>query len=143
MEQPRINKKAVRGYRKIMTALSFANERGRVVCMIVTPGFTAKPVGDNPGAGRAIACLMLPAGKDPFTAGKAFKAPLVRIPIHAIHLVVAGILVAPDAERVNTRNGEPATIVDPVSETLLALPFFVRPRTDGADGTMAAAACCQ
>lgn len=126
-----------------MTAFRFANERGGVVCMIVTPDFTAKPVGDNPGAPRAVACLMLPAGKNAFTAGKAFKAPFVRIPIHAIHLAVAGILVAPDAERVNSRDGEPATTVDLVSGTLPAMPFFLPPKTDGADGTMAAAACCQ
>src|ERR1700733_4262135 len=84
MEQPRVNEKPIRSYREIMAALGFTDVRGRVVGVIVTAHFAAKPVGDDSGAARAITRFMLPARKDPRVSGKPFKPPFVRIPVHTI-----------------------------------------------------------
>jgi hypothetical protein len=70
MEQPRINKKQVWGYREIVSAFGFADKRERVVGVIVTANLAAKSINDEPGARRAVASFMLLARKDPFAAGK-------------------------------------------------------------------------
>lgn len=68
VEEPRIDEKPIRGDREIMAELPFADACRGIVSVTVPTHLAAKAANDDPGASRAIAGLMLPAGKYPFIA---------------------------------------------------------------------------
>lgn len=84
MKQPRVDKKSVRRYREIMTALRFPDERGRIVGVIVAAHLPAKPLNNDPGAAGAVARFMFAARKDLLVPRDSVELPFVGVPVHAI-----------------------------------------------------------
>jgi hypothetical protein len=74
MKQPRVHKQPIRRDRKIMAALDVANARRGVVIVPIPAHLASEAVSDDPGAARAMARLIFPAGKNALVAGKPIRA---------------------------------------------------------------------